>query len=107
MGRFGAGLLGDLRSPAIPLPVQTLGGRLFRHTFPPNPPIGRERDIGEDGVARQRRHRIGICLPGGSGSYSEESRLRIDGAQPTLFVRTNPGDVIAYRPNLPALEALW
>src|SRR5205814_9738174 len=53
--------------------------------------------------ARHSSDRIGIRLPGSTRSYTEESRLGIDSAQLTLFVRTNPGNVIAYRPNHPAL----
>src|SRR5947199_8460456 len=103
MSRFRAGLPGDIRAPAIPLPIQAVSRRLFRHTLPPTPAIGRERDVGENGIARQRRHRVGIRIPGSSGSYAEEPRLGIDRAQLTVFVRTNPGNVIAHRPNLPAL----
>ena len=54
----------------------------------------------------KRRHRVRIGLNGSARRDAEESGFRIDGAQPALRVRLDPGNVIADSPYLPALEAL-
>ena len=49
------GRFADLRRPALAPPVEALGGRLVRHALPPDAAVGRERDVREDRVARDRR----------------------------------------------------
>ena len=105
MGSLGSGLSGDFGRPAIALPIEALGGGLVGHAFPPDAAFGRERHVGEDGVAGQRGHGVGIGLVAGAGSDAEESGLGIDGAELAVRVGMNPGDVVADGPHLPALEA--
>ena len=62
MRGLGSGLLGDLGRPLISLPVEALRGRLVGHALPPDAAFGRERDVGEDGVARERGHRVRVGL---------------------------------------------
>ena len=62
MGGGGPGFLCDFRRPELAVPVEALGGRLVGHAFPPDAAFGRERDVGEDRVAWQRRHRVGVGL---------------------------------------------
>jgi hypothetical protein len=68
-------------------PVQAFGGRLVGHALPPHAAVGRERDIGKDGVAGQRGHGVGIGLVAGARRDAEESRLGIDGAQLAVWRR--------------------
>ena len=82
-----------------------LGGRLVGHALPPDAALGRERDVGEDGVLRERGHGVGIGLCAGAGSDAEEAGLGIDGAELAVGVGLDPGDVVADGPDLPAVEA--
>ena len=101
----GAGLLCDFRSPGLAAPIETLGGWRVGHALPPDAAVGRERDVGEDGVARQGRHGVGVGLGAGAGRYAEEAGLGVDGAELAAFVGLDPGDVVADGPDLPAVEA--
>ena len=71
------------------LPCQSISmrGRLVGHAFPPHVAVGRQRDVGEDRVLRERRHRVRIGLVAGAGRDAEEARLRIDRVQPAVRVR--------------------
>ena len=106
MRRLGPGLLARSAASSVARPVQALGRRLVRHAFPPHAAFGRQRHVGEDRVPRQRRHRIRIGLHRRARRHAEESGLRIDRAQPAVRVRLDPGDVVAHRPDLPAVERL-
>ncbi len=106
MRRLGAGFFRDLRRPHVALPVQALGGRLVGHALPPHAAFRSESHVGEDGVAGERRHRVGIGFLRRSRRHAKESGLRIDGAQTALGVGLDPGDVISHRPNLPVLQSL-
>ena len=103
--RFRAGLLGDLRRPAIALPVEAFGWRFVGHALPPHAAFGSQRDIGEDRVARQRIHGVRIRVARGARSHAEEAGFRVDGAQAAVGVGLDPRDVVADRPDLPALES--
>src|SRR5262245_28578845 len=101
-----ASLRGDFGSPGMALPIGAFGRRRVGHAFPPDATVRSERYVGEDGVARERGHGVGIGFFGGAGGDAEEARFRIDGAEMSVFVGTNPGDVVADGPNLPAFESL-
>src|ERR1017187_2381315 len=107
VSRLRAGLLRNLRGPSITLPVQTLGGWIVGHPFPPHAAFRRERYVRENGVSRQRRHRVRVGFDRRPWSHAKESGLRIDGSQLSVLVGSNPCDVIAHRPYFPAFEPLW
>ncbi len=99
--------------PCIAAPVEDRQvlprGRGVGHALPPDA-FGHaladgERDVGEDRVAAERGHGIGVGLDARAGRYAEEAGLGIDGAQLTRCIWLNPGDVIAHGPHLPAREA--
>ena len=75
-----ARLLPNLGSPLVALPVQALGRRLIRHAFPPHTAFRRQRDVGEDGILRQRGHGVGIVLLR-CPEPREEAGFRIDRVQ--------------------------
>ena len=52
-------------------------------------------------------HLVGIAIGLGVGArhHAEVARLGIDGVQAAVLARMQPGDVIAHRPDLPALVA--
>src|SRR5437588_738558 len=106
MSCLSAGLLGNLRRPRLPLPIEAFGRRLLRHTLPPDAAIGSERDIGKDRIAREGGHRVWIGSYGSPRRNAEEAGFRINGAQLSVFVRTDPGDVVTYGPDFPAFESL-
>ncbi len=103
MGGHGARFLREFRRPLIALPVGAFGGWCFRHAFPPDAAVRRERDIGKDGVFPQRGHRVGIGLVAGARGDAEEASFRIDRVEPTVRPWLQPGDVIAHGPDFPAL----
>ena len=96
----------DQGSPSLAAPVQALRRRLVGHAFPPDAALRRERNVGEDCVPGQRRHRIGIGLGARPRRNAKEASLGIDGAQFARCVRLDPRDVVAHGPDLPAIEAL-
>src|SRR6266567_1221399 len=99
---FRASFLGDFGSPAIALPVNALSGWLTCHAFPPHATLRSERDVGEDGVLRESRHRVRIGLDRRSRRDSEEPSLRINGAQTSFGIRSDPGNIVADGPDFPA-----
>src|SRR6266700_719685 len=99
---FDARFLGDFWSPAIALPVNALSGWLACHAFPPHATLRSERDVGEDGVLRESRHRVRIGLDRRSRRDSEEPSLRINGAQTSFGIRSDPGNIVADGPDFPA-----
>ncbi len=101
VGGWGLGVGG----PVVAAPVETLGGWAVGHALPPDSAFGGERDVGEDGVFGEGRHGVGIGFGAGAGSYAEEAGLGIDGAELAGGVGLDPGDVVAYGPDLPAVEA--
>src|SRR5260370_26716600 len=86
----------------MPLPISAVCGRFVGHAFPPNTALGREREVGENCVLRKRCHGVGVGLDRSAGSNAKKSCLWIDSAQTPLRVRSDPGNVIAYSPDLPS-----
>src|SRR6202035_947310 len=97
-----SGPLGDLGRPLFSLPVETLRRRLVSHSLPPDPSFRGECDIGKNRVFRERGHGVRVRLDGSPGRDAEETKLRIDSAEPTLRVGSDPGDVVANGPDSPA-----
>ena len=91
--------------PLFAAPVGQAVGRGAVDPLPPDIAVVGERHIGEDRVAGDGRHCVGIGLQRGAGDDAEIPRLRVDGAQPALRVRPDPRDVVAHRRRLPALVA--
>ena len=98
------------------MPVDELFGRSLGHSLPPDAAVGfavgadGEGDVGEDAVAAQGRHGVGVGALAGAGSDAEESSLGVDATEFAggigLGLRyPDPGDVVADGGDLPALEA--
>src|ERR1700735_4772761 len=82
-------------------------GRFVRHAFPPDTTLVSERDIGENRIFRQGNHGVRIRAPACAGCHPEETGFRVDGIQPALCIRLDPGNVVTYRPYLPAFLLEW
>ena len=97
-----------LGCPRPALPVGELSRRLVSHALPPDITIRRQGHIGEYAVGAQRLHGIRIGFLRGSRSNAKETVLRIDGAQASIGIGFDPGDVVADRCHLPAgKSARW
>ena len=70
------------------------------------PPSGVSATLVKIVFLRQRGHRVWIRLHGRSRRDAEESSFRIDRAQRPVLIRLDPGDIVADRPDLPAVESL-
>ena len=90
--------------PFLALPVGELRGRRVGHAFPPDVAVRRQGDVREDAVVRHRRHRVRVRLVARARRDAEEAELRIDRIETTVGTRLDPGDVIADRRDLPAVE---
>ena len=77
--------------------------RLIRHAFPPNAAVIRQRDVGKNRILRQRLHGVRVGAMARAGGDTKETGLRINRAQATVSIRLDPRDIVADRPNLPAL----
>ena len=74
-------------------------------TFPPRLVVRGHRDVGENRVAADGLVGVAVGLGIGARHDAEIAGLGIDGIQPPVLARVQPGDVIAHRPDLPALVA--
>ena len=83
-----------------------MAGASFAHAFPPHVAVVGQRDVGEDDVFLQRRHGIEVGLLAGAGGHAEETGFGVDGVEPAVLCRLDPGDVVADGGDLPAVEAL-
>ena len=92
--------------PVLALPVDQVSRRRVGHAFPPDIAIVGERDVGEDDVAPERRHAIGVGLLVGARRNAEVARLGIDRHQPPVLARLDPRDVVADGGDLPAGQRL-
>src|SRR5690606_24204569 len=87
-------LLAALRIPRTSLPVEhALDGRIVV-ALPPHGAVRLQRNVGEDRVALDGRHRVRVGLAAGARGDAEETRLRIDRVQTTVGAGTQPGDVV-------------
>ena len=68
------------------------------------PPSGVKRDVGEDGVLRQRRHGVGIGLHRVPGATPKNPASGLMARRLPVRVGLDPGDVVADGPDLPAFE---
>ncbi len=103
-GKAGVGMGGLAARFGIPGPAhpvaECLGG--FGHFLPPDVIIAGEGAIGENAVARDRLHGVGIREITGAGGDAEKSGLRIDGIEAAIVAPLHPGDVVANGFDLPA-----
>ena len=97
-----AARLAALGRPGRAVPVGQLRRRLGRHALPPHVALGGQRRVGEDGVAPQRGHRVGVRRVARAGRDAEEAGLGIDRVEPAVLAEAHPGDVVADRLDLPA-----
>src|SRR3990172_826681 len=97
-------LASGLRRPRLALPIQQLFRWRVGHTFPPDIAIRCKRDIGEDDVFLQHRHAVRIGLVRRPRGNAEKSCFRVDGVKAAVLARLEPGDVLAYGRDLPAIE---
>ncbi len=91
--------------PVAPLPVPAMRRRLA-HALPPHVAVVGQRHVGEDDVARQTRHAVGIGQRVGAGCDTKIARLRVDRVQAPVRPGLDPRDVVTDGGHLPALEAL-
>ena len=99
-------LAAAVRRPVLALPVNQMRRRRA-HALPPDVAVVGQRDIGEDDVAVEHRHRVVIGLVRGAGRHTEAAGLRIDRVQPAILAGFDPGDVLAHRGDLPAFKCRW
>src|SRR5699024_10115148 len=84
------------RCPFVPQPVSEFGRLLFGETLPPNAAFRSQRNVGEDSVSlNDGAHRIGIGVPTGARCNSEETVFWVHNPEILIFVRSDPGDIIA------------
>ena len=92
-------------SPLLAGPIGKGGRRRVGHAFPPYVALGRLGDVGENGVALDRLHTVGIAVDVGAGRNTEITCLRIDRVELSVLVGFDPGDVLAYGFDFPSLES--
>ena len=92
-----------VRIPLLAGPVDRVPGRILVESFPPNGVVVEIMDdVCKDRVGTGRCQCVGVGFRVGSGCDAEESILRIDGPQPSVFTDTEPGDVVSDAPDLVA-----
>ncbi|MNQ64064.1 hypothetical protein D3C85_784680 [compost metagenome] len=99
-----SGGLARRRIMRLTLPVGQARRRFLGQAFPPDVAVSGQGDVGEDGVLRQGLERVQIGVAAGAGRHAEEARLRVYGVQTTVLAETHPGDVVADRLGLPAVQ---
>ena len=82
-----------------------MGRRRAIFAFPPDVTVVGERDVGVNGVVRDRSHRVGIRFVARARHYPEIAVLRIDCVQASI-ANLHPGDVITDCRYFPAPEML-
>ena len=95
-------LASAVRRPFLAFPVNRLGGRGHAGIFPPHIAVGRERDVGEDGVLGDGGNGVRVGLDRGSRRDAEETAFRVHRPEPAVLADANPGDVVAEAGNFPA-----
>ena len=82
-------------------------GRLLGHALPPDGHIVLvEHDVGEDGVSARGRERVRVGFFARAGGDAEEAVFRVHGPETAVRSDTQPGNVVADGPALPALFAV-
>jgi hypothetical protein len=111
MRRFGSVFLAISGVQRLPCQSRHFGGRLVGHAFPPDAAFGRERDVGEDGVAGKRRHRRWDWSCRRCRARRRRIRLGIDGAQLAvssgLIQAMSSPTVQTFQPRIPWAESSW
>ena len=77
-----------LGRPVLALPVDRVRGRRGGHALPPDVAVD-EGAVGEDGVALDRAHGVGVGLVARAGRDAEEAGLGVDRAQLAVRRRTS------------------
>ena len=81
-------------SPGIALPVGCARRSGIAHAFPPHIAVGGECCVGEERVAPQCFHCIGIGVVAGSWCNTKEASFWVDGVQATIFTKLHPANVV-------------
>ena len=74
------------------------------HSFPPDTTITGPGCVGEDGVAEDTLHSVGVGAVVSPGGHTKESVFRVDGTEPTILVESHPGDIVSHALGFPARE---
>ena len=107
MGGFGAGFAGQCGRPVFALPVDQVRGQaaaVFFHALPPDVAVVGQRHVGEDHVAVQTGHAVGVGVVVRAGGDTEIARFGVDGAHAAVHPGFDPGDVVANGADFPARE---
>lgn len=98
-------LLGaGLAVPRLSLPVECVLRRIFVQTLPPDGVVVLvEYDVCEDGVGSRGGQRVRVGLRIRAGRYAEEAVFGIGRPEASVRTLSDPGNVIAYAPDLIAL----
>jgi hypothetical protein len=71
-------------------------------SFPPGLVVRRAPHVREDRVVVDHVERVLVGLFVGTGHDAEVAGFRVDGAQDTILIEVQPGDIVTQRPDLPA-----
>ena len=107
VGCLAAGLA-VFRRPVLALPVdQVLRGLalVLFHAFPPDVAVIGQGHVGKDHVLVQAGHAVRVGQRVGARSHAKIAGFRVDCVQLAIRTRLDPGDVVADRGDLPALES--
>ena len=100
----GSGTLGGVGAPGVALPVQGMVGGILVQLLPPHGVVVQvQGHVGEDGPLLGGLQGVGVGLGVGAGGHAEEALLRVHGPQAAVGTGTDPGDVVAHAPALPAV----
>ena len=89
--------------PDVAFPGDQAGRRRSADAFPPRLVLGGQAHVGEDGVAMERVHHVGIGVVARAGRDPKKASLGIDGVQVAVGPDFHPGDVVAHGPDAIAL----
>ncbi len=90
--------------PVFALPIDRMCWRRAVHAFPPDIAIVGQCGVGNNAVAGDAQHRIGVGRHVGARCHAENTRFGIDRAQAAIWTFLNPSDIVANRGDFPAFE---
>ena len=99
-----AGALVNLSVPGLACPVDSVLGRILVKTLPPDGVVIKiEGNVGEDGTLLCCKQSVRVGLHVGTRSNAEEAVFGVDCVKSAVLALADPGDIVAYAPDLVAL----